>query len=79
MCAANRNPANGKLLLGARHFDPLMHATAGPNAKLYTEQGFIDQGGTFMDRREAWKVAEAANQIIRRFGCDGVLYSENLY
>lgn len=47
------------------------------------EQGFIDQHGAFMSRREAWEVAEAAGQIIRRVGGDeadgGTLYSENLY
>jgi hypothetical protein len=44
------------------------------------EQGFIDQHGVFMTREEAWIVAEAACQIIRRVGGDGArLYSENLY
>lgn len=47
------------------------------------DQGFIDQFGAFMSRTEAWKVAEAAGQIIRRVDGDavdgGTLYSENLY
>jgi hypothetical protein len=44
------------------------------------EQGFIDQFGVFMDRREAWKVAQAAGQIA--FASDredGPLFSEDLY
>lgn len=28
------------------------------------EQGFIDQWGTFMDRKEAYQVAKAAGQIL---------------
>ena len=47
------------------------------------KQGFIDQYGVFMTRQEAWKVAEAADQINYRCGGDdkygGTLYSENLY
>lgn len=46
-------------------------------------QGFIDQWGVFMDRTEAWKVAMAAGQVMRRCGGDttdgGTLFSENLY
>lgn len=44
------------------------------------EQGFIDQRGNFLGRQEAWQVAQAAGQIIRRVGGDteagGTLYSE---
>jgi hypothetical protein len=46
-------------------------------------QGFIDQFGVYMTRQEAWKVAEAAGQILYRCGGDtidgGYLFSENLY
>jgi hypothetical protein len=44
------------------------------------EQGFIDQFGVFMDRQEAYKVAEAAGQV--KYGPEhskGTLYSEDLY
>lgn len=45
-----------------------------------TEQGFIDQHGNFYSREEAWKIAQANGQIIRRVGGDeGRLFSENLY
>lgn len=84
VCAANRD-ASGLVIIGARHWDAFMHAQADsqPWVAGCHEQGFIDQHGVFMDRREAWQVATAANQIIRRVGGDdadgGTLYSENLY
>ena len=84
VCAANKFP-DGTLILGARHWDPLMRATF---KKLYSDrhesgleqQGFVDQYQNFMTREEAWIVAMEAGQIIRRVGGDeGCLYSENLY
>lgn len=89
VCAANR-VVDEDLVIGARHFDSLMH---GRIARINEErrdweyiepheweQGFIDQWGVFMTREEAWKVAEAAGQIRYRCGGDGVkLFSENLY
>lgn len=81
VCAANRFP-DGTIILGSRHWDPLMceHASAIGLKGGDEEQGFIDQWRVFMTREEAWQVAVAANQIIRRVGGDeGCLYSENLY
>jgi hypothetical protein len=84
VCAANMR-FEGELLLGVRHWDHLMHQQhdrlpKGPNR---WRQGFIDNQGQFLSRTEAWKVAEAAGQIIKRVGGDtadgGTLYSENLY
>lgn len=80
VCAANRN-STGWVILGVRHWDNHMRAQV-PGWMRHDgfEQGFVDQYGVFMDRKEAWIVAEAAGQIIRRVGGDGVeLYSENLY
>ena len=83
VCAANRY--GDTLLLGARHWDKQMHAQADAIGFVRAnyereEQGFIDQYGVFMTRQEAWDVAKAAGQIIRRVGGDeGCLYSENLY
>lgn len=84
VCAADRRP-DGMVVCAARHSDPRMHlqkALIGGNWD-GAEQGFIDQWGVFMDRLEAWQVAQAAGQIIRRVGSDdrngGTLYSENLY
>jgi len=81
VCAALRN-GHGFIVTGARHFDAGMQkilACLGRNEGVW-EQGFIDQYGAFLTRREARMVAFAANQIIRRVGGDTEeLYSENLY
>lgn len=83
VCAANRD-VSGALILGARHWDMLMltQAHQWPHC-FFEEQGFIDQRGQFMTRQQAWDVASAAGQIIRRVGGDdangGTLYSENIY
>lgn len=85
VCAANRAYMTGDMAIGARHYDAVMIAQidkwADPHA--LSQQGFIDQRGEFLTRTEAWSVAEAAGQIIRRVGGDdangGTLYSENLY
>ena len=83
VCAANKFP-DGTIILGARHWDPLMRATF---KKLYADrhesgleqQGFVDQYQNFMTREEAWVVAMEAGQIIRRVGGDDdCLYSENI-
>ena len=91
VCAANRHPTSGRIILGARHWDGPMRAHkldldgvwSNDDAWHSCEQGFIDQHGQFMSREEAWKVAEEAGQIFRRCGGDtrngGTLYSENLY
>lgn len=81
VCAANMFP-DGTIILGARHWDPLMCQQANALGRKggTEEQGFIDQWRVFMTREEAWLVAEAAGQIIYRGNWgDGVLYSENLY
>lgn len=92
ICAANREPGTGEIILGARHWDMTMRAAydvwkkanqVETKAMLFSDQGFIDQYGKFLNRQEAWKVAEAAGQILYRCGGDdsdgGTLYSENLY
>jgi hypothetical protein len=88
VCAANKMK-DGTIVCGARHYDDVMRGvfrkldnSAGRTVTV-AEQGFIDQRGRFMNRQEAWKVAEAAGQIARHVGGDtsngGTLYSENLY
>jgi hypothetical protein len=93
VCAANRHLFSRQIVIGIRHFDNLMikqidnirelepHRQGDHDDKW--EQGFIDQSGKFLTRTEAWQVAHAAGQIIRRVGGDtadgGTLYSENLY
>ena len=86
VCAANKTK-NGTVLLGARHWDTWMVKQAdlqgirGGNE----EQGFIDQYGNFLTRKEAWVIAKRQNQIMRYVGnqssesVDDILWSENLY
>lgn len=73
------------IICGPRHFDPTMHDVI---ARLYApgfmadaKQGFVDQKGIFMTRKEAFKVATAANQILEKTGGahSQELYSEDLY
>jgi hypothetical protein len=77
------------MALGPRHFHALMHVAiqamihsgSGSRAEwTQSEQGFIDQWGTFMTREEALAVALAAGQRLYRCGGDETrLFSENLY
>lgn len=91
VCAACRY---GEMIIcGARHFDPTMHTVIEQlrEDKLFAfevagraEQGFIDQWGVFMDREEAFLVAQAAGQInVRRAKSSHpdstTLFSEDLY
>ena len=85
VCSANKFE-NGPMLVGARHWDQHMHVQAnymGVKGTEPHEQGFVDQFGKFYSRTEAWKIAEANGQIVRRCGGDttngGTLWSENLY
>lgn len=87
VCAALRNAA-GTLVIGPRHFDRIMHTQiryledAGiVGSWANATQGFIDQQGCFLDRKQAYEVAKAAGQIIegRDVTKNGVLYSEMLY
>lgn len=77
------------LFLAPRHFDTTMHLQIGMMGmvgevrmhKGLIEQGFIDNEGNFLDRKEAYIVAKAANQITRKENGydDEELYSEDLY
>lgn len=92
VCAANSD-SKGNVILGIRHCDFHMresmklHAMEANLLKIKTSnfyiQGFVDQFGIFYTRTDAWKIASAAGQILRRCGGDdangGTLYSENLY
>ncbi len=93
VCAANRFTANIDnnlvtiLILGARHWDNIMcdmwHTldnTIISHIDRNTEnQGFIDQFGNFLSRKEAFKIAKENGQIIRDLGNTDELYSEHLY
>jgi len=84
--AANRHHVLTEVIVpSARHLDPMMRdlikrlGFTGNEFAHPEDQGFINQWGQFLSREEAWVVAEKQGQIIRHIGCDGTLYSENLY
>lgn len=76
---------DGVIFCGARHWDDVMRAqckAAGMNKIVEHEQGFIDQWGTFLSRKEAMIIANAAGQKVDIERCGGsttTLYSEGLY
>lgn len=88
VAAANRLSC-GTLLVGARHWDILMHqqfkAMDLTKQILHSEviQGFIDNKGNFHTREEAFKIAKAAGQLEGRIKTDHpnstTLYSEDIY
>jgi hypothetical protein len=84
VCAANRY-SNGRIILGARHFDQfmVMQLEAEPTTNwkaLGHEQGFVCNRYKFHTREEALKIAKEAGQIMRRCGNDeDELFNENLY
>ncbi|QDV34959.1 hypothetical protein [Tautonia plasticadhaerens] len=90
VCAACK--IGDTIIAGARHFDMVMHGQLARMPEFnvvsgYTkavhkaEQGFIDQRGVFMNRREAFEVATAAGQIRHKSGNPDSkeLFSEDLY
>lgn len=89
VCAANQYSCTlGGVLhfIGVRHFCPLMRQNMQSWSDVLirtTEtQGFVDQFGVFMDRKEALKVAKEAGQLnIARLKTwpDDELFSEDLY
>lgn len=78
-----KNLTQGVVFAGYRHgqciytkcaVTGLRDAETGDN-----EQGFLTSLNRFVDREEAWVIAENANQIIREVSGRGTLYSENLW
>lgn len=100
VCAAIRSRATGTIVCGPRHGNCLNAAVrfglydpgTGNGGEVW-ECGFVDAHGAFMDRAEAWRVADAVGQIRRPtgherhyenqrragIGDEGLLFSENLY
>lgn len=84
VCAAIR-AADGSLLLGIRHYSADMHRQITQRADGYLfiqkhdeDQGFVDQFGVWMDRFEAFEVAQRAGQIVRPEQCgQGLRFSDN--
>lgn len=86
VCAAIRSKTTGRVLCGARHMDVVMQQfMLTPNRKRAkewksVEQGFIDQFGKFMNRAEAFKIADKNGQILNlERATNGCLFSEDLY
>ncbi len=68
------------VVCGVRHFDALMVnvAEAIDPARIFDwEQGFVDNRGIYMDRKEALAVATAAGQIVQKHGTKDILFSED--
>jgi len=81
VCAALSK--EGRIIAGARHFDKVMrqqiNASEGVAFWRSAKQGFIDQFGDFIDRKDGWEIATERGQIFREVSSSGTLYSENLY
>jgi len=72
------------IVMGVRHFSPdmriILKRMYGDKYHLQVaEQGFITNMGRFLNRQDAWKLAEQTNQIKYQVSVSGDLYSENLY
>lgn len=75
------------ILVGIRHWDGLMRQQADamglkPGTRTKEVQGFVDNHGVFLDRKEALAVAIAAGQINTRRNKtfpEDELYSEDLW
>lgn len=79
VCAANKY--GDLIVLGVRHHCPIMNKTLdliGIDA-FTKEQGFVDQWGNFMTRKEALLVLQTNGRWIRDEDYSDELYSENLY
>lgn len=84
VCAANKY--GHYIFTGVRHFCPVMcfnmahYDIKGLRNEYGDVQGFIDQYGVFMDRKEAAIVAAEAGQLDRYGDVKpDVLFSEDLY
>jgi len=64
--------------LGYRHAD-ILHRFQGEVSKNPYDQGFYTSKGRFINRQEAFKIAEKESQLIQISGAYGTLYSEDLY
>jgi hypothetical protein len=80
VAAACKDVETGVVYVGARHFDEVMHkqltAANVPTSATFV-QGFITNGGRFVDRIEGMDIAIISGQVNPDE--DPVLYSEHLY
>lgn len=81
ICAAVKVEETGKIYYRHRHRQCLDAANGELSwtrsrqeiTKLTISQGFITSENRFVDRKEAWVIAEKNNQIIRVSGGEGTL------
>lgn len=82
VCAAVRCPG-GVTLVGPRHYDSVMQEQFRREGLRCSEdkceQGFLDQFGDFLNRREALAVALVAGQVREKTSPKDLLFSEDLY
>lgn len=64
--------------IGYRHCD-IFHRFRGEMSRDPDDQGFYTSKGRFVDRKEAYLIAQKAGQIINPNPQTGCLYSEDLY
>lgn len=67
-----------KCELGYRHAD-ILHRFKGIVRTDPDAQGFYTSAGRFVNRKEAWKIAKDAGQIMSDYDRDRELFSEDLY
>ena len=63
----------------ARHHSIIRNAHEGFNPPITGEQGFLTSTGRFVNRRDAWVIAQNAEQMIAHTGPERELYSEDLW
>ena len=83
VCAAIKL-SDDSIICGVRHHDQIMNRELTCRFDAQTikvkEQGFVDNRGNFLSRKEAKIIAELNGQIRRRVGGESEeLFSENLY
>ena len=86
VCAAIMNKKTGLIICGARHYDTIMMKTisellTSSKQKEWenTEEGFIDQYGSFLTRSEAYHIATQSGQIKPEPNEKPYLISPQLY
>jgi len=82
VCAAVKTTC-GKTIYGPRHSDCFHAFKHMPNlnpAKSADSQGFSDQNGNFLTRKQAYPIAKRRGQILEDSGnTSDILFSEDLY
>ncbi len=85
VCAALRSD-DGEVVCGVRHYDEIMQREIALMIcsedffnRSGSNQGFVDNFGKYMDRKEALVVALKADQVIKKHNPKHELCSEDLF